>query len=254
MTMDAIARMRVCLAMTRLLNTAAKAIHEPAEAPMKMRSRSAGSSLVRGAMKSTLSDQSLASIHVMASVQRTSVFKVSLFIVAFRMVPLPYSYRIFYGMPDGQFLFRGIIYRMPQAGLMGLFRCGGLRVHDDDSFASNTSSIGFVVCRMGLFSGEARLVCCSWRFAVLVSCLAILSFRHAFLCVPQQCWLPSPAKSAGLLKLRLSVETSCERRFVDAWFIIAELRLKSARSHEGCRTFTHRMRDGVYGFLPSGVY
>lgn len=78
MTMDAIARMRVCLAMTRLLNTAAKAIHEPAEAPMKMRSRSAGSSLVRGAMKSTLSDQSLASIHVMASVQRTSVFKVSL--------------------------------------------------------------------------------------------------------------------------------------------------------------------------------
>ena len=164
---------------------------------MKMRSRSAGSSLVRGAMKSTLSDQSLASIHVMASVQRTSVFKVSLFIVAFRMVPLPYSYRIFYGMPDGQFLFRGIIYRMPQAGLMGLFRCGGLRVHDDDSFASNTSSIGFVVCRNGAFFGrsEARVLlvalCCLGELLgdiVFSACVFVraAAMLAAFAC--QECW------------------------------------------------------------------
>lgn len=108
------------------------------------------------------------------------------------------------------------------------------------------------------------LACCSWRFAVLASCLTILSFRHAFLHVPRQCRLSFARQECrSFVKLRFSEEASCERRFVDSWFVIVELRLKPARSHEGCHAFakvimcaafTHKMSDGIYEFLPSGIY
>lgn len=72
-----------------------------------------------------------------------------------------------------------------------------------------------------------------------------------------------PPRVPVFCEIAASEEASCERRFVDAWFVIVELRLKPARSHEGCHAFakvimcaafTHKMRDGIYEFLPSGIY